>query len=194
VKCHAAAWEPWGLCVAAPDVVLDGSRSLACRHLQKVNKLNETLKGQLHNVTTGLETVIQTARAHQKIHEHPNGHGNDAPPNGAYHPPSAAQGMAVTAAARWPQEQQYEEQQWQHEHQQQQEHKEQQWEPNGAQAPVLEGRSAAADPTASGDGAHHTSTVSCVVQHPGALCCTKTTASANPASMTCTVTLETTAR
>lgn len=137
------------------------------RQLTTLNELNQTLKGQLHNVTSGLETIIHSARAHQA----PNGAAAQQAPNGAHHtngngarPPAGAGGVLLQPP---PQQQQ--------------------------QQPAA-GGGAPSGGSDDGDSVLHTSTLSCVVQHPGALCCTKTTASSSPATMTCTVSLETTAR
>lgn len=137
------------------------------RQLTTLNELNQTLKGQLHNVTSGLETIIHSARAHQA----PNGAAAHQAPNGAHHtngngarPPAGAGGVLLQPP---PQQQQ--------------------------QQPAA-GGGVPSGGSDDGDSVLHTSTLSCVVQHPGALCCTKTTASSSPATMTCTVSLETTAR
>ena len=135
-------------------------RFSGCRHLNKVDQLNQTLKGQLHNVTSGLENVIQTARARHRPTPYS----------------SSVSSSGVVTVGPPPLDIQ----------QQQQRLSEQ---VEDLLPPAQQSRS-----TAGGTSSQHTTAASCVVQHPGVLCCTKTTASANPTNMTCTVLLETTAR
>ncbi|GAB4823126.1 hypothetical protein N2152v2_010172 [Parachlorella kessleri] len=142
------------------DVVVARTVEEVEEHLNKVDQLNQSLKGQLHNVTSGLETVIQTAHARHR-----------PTPYGSSVMGSEALNLAPSSLDAQQQQQYYSE-----------------------QVEDLPPSAQQSHSTAGGSSSQHIAAASCVVQHPGVLCCTKTTASANPTNMTCTVLLETTAR